>query len=177
MQPQHAVVHDELRAAFPADTIDATGAFDEFGTTYPDAEPYTERLEGKTWPQLDRAYVVTRADALGFLGTRHLVAVLPAYLSALLDDGVWSPAADTLVLLLTRPEPGNKTGVKLPRFEALARALTPAQRTAIAAVLLAFAATDEGGSLGGRARNALDRHWSACLRGRAPTADVQQWTH
>jgi len=70
------------------------------------------------------------ADALGFLGTQHLVAVLPAYLSALLDDGVWSPAGDTLVLLLTRPAPGNKTGVKLPRFEALATALRPRHQKA-----------------------------------------------
>jgi hypothetical protein len=94
------------------------------GATYLDAAPYAQHLEGKTWEQLDRSYIITRADALGFLRTRELVAVLPVYLRALLEDGAWSPCADTLVLLLTKPEPGKKTGIKLPRFEALVSALT-----------------------------------------------------
>ncbi|HEX2687928.1 MAG TPA: hypothetical protein VHN14_14975 [Kofleriaceae bacterium] len=64
-----------------------------------------------------------RSGALGFLGTRHLVAVLPVYLRALLEDGVWSTSADTLILLLTKPDPGKKTGIKLPRFEVLVGAL------------------------------------------------------
>jgi hypothetical protein len=158
MQPEHATVHDQLRAAFPAEPIDSARAFDDWGTTYPDAEPYARQLEGKTWEQLDRSYIIMRADALGFLGTRELVAVLPVYLRALLDDGVWSPSADTLILLLTKPDPGKKTGIKLPRFEAFVSALSSAQRAAIAAVLRAFVATDEGGSLGERARAALEHH-------------------
>ena len=167
MQPEHAAVLEQLQAAFPADPIGSTGAFDDFGATYPDAEPYAQHLEGKTWAQLDRSYIVTRSDALGFLGTRHVVAVLPVYLRALLEDGVWSPAGDTLILLLTKPDPGKRTGIKLPRFEALVSVLTAAQRAAIAAVLRAFAATDEEGSLGGRARDALEHHWNAYLPGRS----------
>jgi hypothetical protein len=62
-----------------------------------------ERIDGKTWQELDRAYIAVRSDALGFLGTRHVVAVLPAYLSSLIEEGVWSPAADTLMLLLAKP--------------------------------------------------------------------------
>jgi len=163
MLPEYATVLDQVRAAFPAEPIDAAGAFDEWGTTYPDAEPYAEQLEGKAWEQLDRQYTTTRADALGFLGTRHLVAVLPVYLRSLLEEGVWSASADTLILLLTKPDPGKKSGIKLPRFEALVNALTPVQRAAVAAVLQTFAATDEGGSLGDRANTALEHGWSAYL--------------
>src|ERR1700760_1305111 len=100
MLPEHATVLEQVRAAFPAERIHSAGAFDDWGTTYPDADPYAEQLEGKTWEELDRSYVIKRSDALGFLGTRHLVAVLPVYLSSLLEDGVWSPSADTLILLL-----------------------------------------------------------------------------
>ena len=91
--------------------------------------------------------------------------MLPVYLRALLEDGAWSPCADTLVLLLTKPDLGKKTGIKLPRFEALVSALTSEQRAAIAAVLCAFAASNEEGSPGERARAALERHWNAYLPG------------
>lgn len=165
MLPEHATVLDQLRASFPTVPINSVGAFDDWGTTYPDAQPYAQHLEGKTWEQLDRSYTITRSDALGFLGTLHQVAVLPVYLRSLLEDGVWSPSGDTLILLLTKPDPRTKTGIKLPRFEALVAALTSAQRAAIAAVLRAFAATDEGGSLGERACAALERHWNAYLPG------------
>ncbi len=165
MQPEHANILEQLRAAFPAEPIHAAGAFDDWGTTYPDADPYAQHLEGKTWEQLDRSYAITRADALGFLGTRALVAVLPVYLRALLVDGAWSPCADTVVLLLTKPEPGKKTGIKLQRFEAMVSALTSEQRAVIAAVLRAFATANEEGSPGERARAALERHWNAYLLG------------
>jgi Family of unknown function (DUF6714) len=161
MLPEHATILEQLRAAFPAEPIDAARAFDDWGMTYPDAEPYAQHLEGKTWEQLDRSYIITRADALGFLGTRELVAVLPVYLRALLEDGAWSPAADTVVLVLTKPDPGKKTGIKLPRFEALVSALTSAQRAAVATVLHVFVASNEEGSPGERARAALECHWNA----------------
>ena len=167
MLPELATVLEQLRTAFPVESISSAGAFDDWGTTYPDAEPYAQHLEGKTWEQLDRSYILLRSDALGFLGTRQLVAVLPVYLRSLLEDGVWSASGDMLILLLTKPGPGTKTGLKLPRFEALVAALTPAQRAAIAAVLCAFAATDEGGSLGDRARAALERHWNVYLPGQS----------
>ena len=165
MKPEHATVLDQVRAAFPPEPIDAARAFDDWGTTYADADAYAQHLDGKTWDQLDRSYIITRADALGFLGTRAVVAVLPVYLRALLEDGVWSPAADSLILRLTKPEPGKKAGIKLPRFEALVNELTSAQRAAIAAVLSAFAAEDDGGSPGERARAALESQWNAYLPG------------
>jgi hypothetical protein len=164
MQPDQTKLLDQLRAAFPATPIQSRGAFLDWGATYLDAEPYMNQIDGKTWEELDRTYLVMRSDALGFLGTRHLVAVLPVYLRSLLEEGVWSPAADTLMLLLTKPGPEKKAGIKLPRFEALAGALAPAQGAAIAAVLRAFAATDPGGSLGEAAHAALERHWQTYLR-------------
>jgi hypothetical protein len=159
MQPAHTSLLEQLRAAFPLEPIHAEGAFDEWGTTYPDAEAYARQLDGKTWEELDRTYILTRADALGFLGTKQLVAVLPVYLRSLIEDGVWSRSAETLMLLLKKPDATKKTGVKLSRFEALGSALTVEQRGAIAAVLGGFATMDEGGSLGDAARVALDSAW------------------
>ena len=159
MQSNQAQLLEQLRTAFPAAPIESAGAFDAWGTTYLDAEDYMGRIDGKTWQELDRAYVGIRSDALGFLGTRHLVAVLPAYLSSLIEEGVWSPAADMLMVLLAKPGPGKKTGLKLDRFEALVAALTPAQRAAVASVLSAFAASDPDGSLGRAAQDAVDKHW------------------
>lgn len=163
MQSTQVQLLEQLHAAFPATPIHAKGAFDDWGTTYLDAVPYMERIDGKTWQELDRAYVVMRSDALGFLGTRHLVAVLPVYLSSLIEQGVWSPAADTLMVLLAKPGPEKKTGLKLDRFEALVVALTPAQRAAIASVLSAFAAIDPDGSPGQAAHGAVEKHWKVYL--------------
>lgn len=170
MQPEHALpllghtqLLEQVSLAFPPDPIRAAGAFDDWGTTYPDAEPYERQLDGKTWLELDRAYMEVREDALGFLGTRHLAAVLPVYLCSLIERGVWSPAAEMLMLLLTKPGPEKKTGVKLPRFEALVDTLTPAQREVIAVVLHAFAATNPGGSFEAAANTALERYWTTYL--------------
>lgn len=163
MQPEQTNLIEQLRAAFPLEPIRSAGAFDDWGTTYPDAEPYAQHLEGKTWEELDRAYLTRRSDALSFLGTRHLVAVLPVYLRSLVEEGVWSPAADTLMLLLAKPDASKKTGIKLPRFQALLGAITPEQGRVIAAVLNAFAIADQGGSLGEAARTTLERDWQAYL--------------
>ena len=163
MQPDHTKILDQLRVAFPAKPIHAERAFSDWGATYLDAEPYMKQIEGKTWENLNRAYLITRADALGFLSTRQLVAVLPVYLRSIVEEGVWSQAADALLLLLTKPGPEKKTGIKLPRFEALLGALTPPQCVAIAAVLRAFAATDEEGSPGKAARAAIEAHWKTYL--------------
>jgi hypothetical protein len=163
MQSNQAQILEQLRAAFPATPIHAKGAFDDWGTTYLDAATYLERIDGKTWQELDRAYLVTRSDALGFLGARHLVAVLPVYLSSLIEEGVWSPSADTLMVLLAKPGPEKRAGLKLDRFDALVAALTPAQRAAIASVLSAFAAIDREGSLGQAAYAAVEKHWKDYL--------------
>jgi hypothetical protein len=159
MQLEHGKILDQIRAAFPTRPIESEGAFSEWGTSYPDARPYAEQLEGKSWDQLDRAYIVRRSDALGFLGTRHLAAVLPVYLCALVEDGVWSPSAGLLTLILAKPLPGSDTGLGNARFDALIEVLTDTQRTAVACALRAFAETDEGGSLGQAALDCVNGHW------------------
>ena len=163
MQPGQIKLLEQLRTAFPATPIQSAGAFRDWGATYPDGEQYAKQIDGKTWRDMDRAQLLTRSDALGFLGTHHLIAVLPVYLRSLVEEGVWSHAADSLVLLLTKPSADQKTGITLPRFEQLVDALTPAQRVVIAEVLRAFAATDEHGSPGKRAQVALERHWKTYL--------------
>lgn len=163
MQPEKLRILDEIRAAFPAAPIQADGAFTQWGTSYPDARSYREQLDGKTWEQLDRTSLVRRSDALGFLGTQQLVAVLPAYLSALIEEGVWSPAAGILTLILAEPHPGSDAGLGQARFSSLVEALSDAQRKVIATVLRAFAKADEGGSLGDAAREAFEGHWQLYL--------------
>ena len=163
MQLEKTQVSEQVRAAFPTQPVGGEGAFAQWGKSYPDARPYVAQLEGKTWDQLDRAYIVRRSDALGFLSTHHLVAVLPVYLGALIEDGVWSPAAGMLTLVLTKPLPGKDTGLGVARFNELVEALTDEQRSAVAAALRAFAETDEEGSLGQAARAAFDGHWKLYL--------------
>lgn len=170
MQPEHTYLLEQLRAVFPAEPIRAACAFVDWGMAYLDVEPYSQHIEGKPWEELDRAYMITRSDALSFLGTRHLIAVLPVYLRSLLEDSVGSPSAETMIPLLTKPGLEKKTGLKLQRFQALVDALTSAQRTVIAAVLRAFATRDEYegeyGSPGQAAIAALERYWETCLSDR-----------
>lgn len=163
MQLTNAKLSEQLRAAFPSKVIQSEGAFQGWGATYLDAEPYMKQIEGKTWEELDRSYLIMRSDALGFLGTRHLVAVLPVYLHSLIEEGVWSQGSETLMLLLTKPDPTKKTGIKPTRFKAFVGALTRAQCVVIAVLLRAFAATDERGSLGKAADVALERYWNTYL--------------
>ena len=151
MQTTKADVLTQIRAAFPTHPIQAAGAFDERGTSYLDPVAYREHLEGKTWEQLDREYLERRTDALSFLGTNHLIAVLPAYLCIFVEQGTRTQVPDTLLLVLNR---------KKRRFEELSSALTPAQREAIVAALGVFAAT-ESGQPADTARTAAER-WKAC---------------
>jgi hypothetical protein len=155
---QNTKLIEQIRGAFPTQPIRADEAFAQWGKSYPDARPYTEQVDGKSWDQLDRAYMIRRSDALGFLSTRALVAVLPVYLSALVEDGVWSPAAGMLTLILAKPP--TKKVADTARFNELVGALTDQQRSVVAAVLRAFAESDEEGSLGQAARAAFDEHWS-----------------
>jgi hypothetical protein len=82
---------DELRAAFPPEAMVAAGAFEQRGGTYLDGAEYARHMDGKTWEQVDQQYFARRSDALSFLGTHHLIAVLPAYLNLLFVLGPRSP--------------------------------------------------------------------------------------
>jgi hypothetical protein len=167
LPPDHLQLIEDLRTGFPPEPIHAAGAFSDWGGTYVDDESYSKHIDGRTWEELDRAYMITRSDALSFLGTKHLISVFPVYLRSLLEDNLGSLAAETLIPLLTKPGPEKRAGIKLPRFQALVAALTPVQCTLIATVLRAFAARDvyegEVGSPGRAAIDALERHWGSYL--------------
>lgn len=145
--------------AFPREPIAGAGAFRDWGRSYPDAGEYAAQLDGKTWDQLDRAYLLRRDDALGFLGTQELVAVLPVYLRALVEDGAGIPAADMLMIVLKRPGTNDDPDLGRARFGALVDALTDAQKGVIARVLAGFVDRHAGGSPGERARVTLDSYW------------------
>jgi len=147
-------VIDQIGRAFPDDTIDAKRAFDDWGRTYPDAIAYREKIDGKTWRTSDAQWLVRRSDALGFLGTRWLAAVMPIYLISAVRDGVWSPATEMLVLILARPGARDE-GLGHKRYAALLEALTAEQRIATREVLHHIAQIDPEGSLGLAARRAL----------------------
>jgi hypothetical protein len=149
MPLEKAEVLARIRGAFPAAPIRFHGAL----TGGLDDGAYRDHVEGKTWEDLDRAYVLTRSDALSFLEMKHLVAILPVYLRSLVEEGTTTPVPDTMLLVLNRKDQ--------KRFEELAAALTPLQREAVISVLDVFA-TNESGQPADAARAALER-WRAHL--------------
>ncbi len=158
------VLH-QLRDAFPPTTIDADSAFAAWGMTYSDGEAYAEQLNGKRWDELDRAYLDLRSDAIGFLGTAQLVAVLPAYLRELLEGGPFSQVPDMLILTLTKPGPKIGSRLGKNRFDAMVNALTESQRAAVAATLVQFAKRYPETPHESAARLALDTYWDQFLDG------------
>jgi hypothetical protein len=146
---------EQLRFAFPAEPIRGAAAFAQWGGSYPDAAPYEQAVGGKTWEQLDRAYILQRNDSLGFLSTQQLVQILPVYLLSVVEEGVMSPALDAVLVKLTRPtrEPARE------RFAAL----NGSQRTAVATALHFLAEEDPDGSPGHAALAALENFWKDYL--------------
>jgi hypothetical protein len=160
-----------IEGAFPPEIISATKAFADWGTSYPDAPDYRAQLDGRSWHQLDPAYFVLRADALGFLGTRELIAVLPIYLRSVIDDGAGAGSAGMLTLVLAKPGSDDGPNLGRKRFGAFVDALTDAQKTVIARVLAAFAEEYADSSPGERARATLDGYWRAHLPDAPVAAD------
>ena len=154
----------QVQAAFPTRPINGEHAFAQWGTTYPDAEPYSQQIDGKSWDQLDRAYIVRKSDALGFLSTRELVDVLPVYLRSLLEDGGWSPAAGLPYSDSGKASSRGGPRLGVDRFNALTDMLTIAQRAVVGRVLIAFGETDPDGWLGKGALSAVDNHWKQFLK-------------
>lgn len=155
---ENQAFESRLLVAFPAKPIVAAGAFSTWGATYLDAEPFAKQLDGRTWSQLDRAYLVKRWDALVFLSTRQLVAVLPAYLLAMLEQP-YTNLPEMLVSVLTKPTKVHK-GLGKRRFNALVQALDDRQRAAVADALQQYARAHQGDS---SALVALDSFWDAYL--------------
>jgi hypothetical protein len=153
-----------LRRAFPPTVIDGRDAFATWGRTYSDGDEYARHLEGKVWDALDRAYLDLRSDALGFLGTNHLAAVLPAYLRQLIEgDGV-SQVPDILLLVLAKPGPKQGSPLGAKRFDAMVDALTMSQREVVAATLEQFAAMHPEDGQGFAAQLALDVFWDRFIK-------------
>jgi hypothetical protein len=159
MQSDRHEFLDQVRAAFPAEPIRGDDAFSLWGGSYPDAAAYKQAVDGKTWEQLDREFIVRRHDALGFLSTQQLVQVLPIYLLSLAREGVMSPALDTVLVKLARPTraPARE------RFDAFVAALSGPQRNVVATSLQHLTDQDPEGSPGQAARAALDAVWKDYL--------------
>ena len=145
-----SMYEEALRAAFPAEVIHGSAALAQWGGSYPDAAAFRKAIDGKTWEQLERSYIIKRDDALSFLSTRELVQLLPVYLRSVMEEGLMSPALEAVLVKLTRP----KSGVTRARYDALLAALSPAQRDAITAALQHLADQDPDGSIGRDARAA-----------------------
>ena len=156
---------DDLRAAFPPAPICARGAFEERGRLYCDTHEYRAHMDGKTWEQLDPQFFARRSDGLSFLGVSYIAKVLPLYLHLMVVFRPTSPIPETLLSILTKPEPQDWPphlfDIFAERFEKLVALLSPQQKNVIATVLMQFVASAPGGAR--RARPALDRYWSQFL--------------
>ena len=157
-------VIEQLRSAFPANEIDSRDAFALWGATYLDGADYANQLHGKSWNELDRGYLERRSDALGFLSTAHLVAVLPAYLAELIEGGPFSQVPDMLLLILTAPDSSKSDGVDAARFGKLTAALSESQRAAVATALHRFVQVHPATAHANAAKVALDRYWLGFLK-------------
>ena len=150
---------EQLNSAFPSAPISGDAAFTQWGGSYPDAASYEQAIDGKTWEQLDRGYILRRNDALGFLSTQQLVQILPIYLLSIVEEGVMSPALDAVLVKLTRP----RSELGRERFDAFVAALDRPQRTAVATALHLLAEQDPDGSPGRAALAAIDNFWKEYL--------------
>lgn len=160
---KHNPLLDELRQAFPPRPISAEGALDQRGRLYCDGVEYVRQLDGRTWEQLDPIFFARRSDGIDFLSDLHLAAALPLYLHLLVVFKPTSPVPETLLPMLTRPEPTDEPaklfGWQKRRFEGVAALLTDAQKRVVARSLQQFVndAPDEARP----ALRALRRYWGA----------------
>lgn len=124
----------ELAQVFPLRELDAV-AFarsNEIWDAYPNAAEFDAESRGRTWEQLGAEFVDAHGGALYFLDPEAFVAVLPAYLAALLRDEIESQASAAVFSQLTRePRP--------EKFDARIALLSESQRAAVAHALATLA--------------------------------------
>jgi hypothetical protein len=132
-----------LRDAFPAEPLDFAGAL----TGGTDDGEFRNAVVGKRWPEVDRALIGRRSDVLSFLQPEYFVAILPAFLQSLVEDGTATSAPDTLLVVLDREQE--------PRFAKISRLMTASQRALVADALERFAAGTTGRQASA-ARHALE---------------------
>lgn len=121
-----------LRAAFPAAPLDFKGAL----TGGTDGGEFKNAVDGRLWTELDRSLIGRRGDVLSFLEPKHLAAVMPAFLEALVEQGTTTALPDTLLLVLDAESE--------PRLAKIAKQLTDDQRAVVAEALEVFAASESG---------------------------------
>ena len=121
-----------LREAFPAEPLDFAGAL----TGGTDDGEFRNAVVGKWWSEVDRAVIGRRSDVLSFLQPEYFVAILPAFLQSLVEDGTATGAPDTLLVVLDREQE--------PRFDKIARLMTSSQRALVADALESFAVGTTG---------------------------------
>jgi hypothetical protein len=121
-----------LRAAFPAEALDFKDAL----TGGTDGGEFRDAVAGKKWTELDQALIGRRSDVLSFLQPEYFVAVLPAFLRLLVEEGTSTGAPDTLMVVLDRGQE--------PRFDKISGRMTDPQRAVVAEALERFAAGTTG---------------------------------
>ncbi len=132
-----AQVRALIHAAFPPRPLDFTHAL----TGSLDGGEYVAHVHGKTWLELDRAFMRRRPDPLSFLDPARIAAVLPVYLEILVDDrNAETLVPYTLIPLLTRARSKR-------RFDAILALLDQDQRRAVKAVLEYVATLSASGPL------------------------------
>lgn len=108
---------------------------------------FRNAVDGKQWTELDQTLIGRRSDVLSFMEPKHFVAVLPAFLRSLVEDGTKTSAPDTLVLVLDRDSE--------PRFDKIAKHLNADQRAVVIEALELFA-TSTSGQPAEAARHAIE---------------------
>ena len=125
MRPTVTDVIAQIRAAFPTRPI----AFADARGDGLDGNAYRDHVDGKTWLELDRAFVMRRVDSLSFLSVVHVVAVLrdqfESTIMGLVEDVVVNggaaarlpgisnlgfPGVDSESLLMALPDIAMSTG-------------------------------------------------------------------
>jgi hypothetical protein len=122
-----------LRAAFPAEPLD----FNDALTGGTDGDKFRRAVDGRPWTELDPTLIGSRSDVLSFLEPTHFVAVLPAFLRSLVEEGTATGVPDTLMTVLDRGQE--------PRFDKIAARMTGEQRGLVGEALEIFAARATGG--------------------------------
>ncbi|HET9627517.1 MAG TPA: DUF6714 family protein [Kofleriaceae bacterium] len=149
-----------LAQAFPPHPLEPTTAFREWGGTYTDAERFRQGVRGRSWPELDAAFLERHHDALVFLGPSSIADYLPAYLATLLRrDRELSALPSFLWGVLTR-------GASAERFDERFAQLTTAQRAAIATALAEHEHELEGTSRQEDVTEVLDSYWRSLIPGK-----------
>lgn len=150
---------DAIATAFPAPPIAPAVFADSTGLwrAYIKDKSFESASTGKTWRTLPPALVDDHGSALGYMNLEAFVAVLPAYLTALVT-GTQSELPALVIGELTRKDAFRDT------FDARVARMTVQQRSVIALVLESFARTDRFSRLYGAKIDEALASWREVVR-------------